>query len=262
MHDVGLCKSVLSRLRGDLPLREGEEEVHIPFFDKSLNSGRGDRALAEQWQHVKLSPQDPLDVVLFEGWMLGFSPIRDIEVVEGAQVRVRQSDRASWSLAASGDRASLSEASREVWNRVVVENGWVQKEYLAPIESKLREWCESVYPLADAFVHLAPPFADLLGWVHDWRWQQEETMRARAAAATASASLPQTSNQSSRGPLSQDQVRDFVDRFMPMYIAHYRRLEAGGMPQVRFNLQLVIDKDRRVKLHSQTEARSSSSGSG
>jgi D-glycerate 3-kinase len=46
--------------------------VVVPRYDKALYGGRGDREpdLAK-WTHV----QTPVDVVLFEGWMLGFSAI-------------------------------------------------------------------------------------------------------------------------------------------------------------------------------------------
>lgn len=42
-------------------------------YDKSAYSGKGDRADAASWPQA----QGPVDVVLFEGWMLGFAPVSD-----------------------------------------------------------------------------------------------------------------------------------------------------------------------------------------
>jgi len=42
----------------------------VPRYDKAAHGGRGDRAPEEAW-HVQ---RDPVDVLLFEGWMAGFAP--------------------------------------------------------------------------------------------------------------------------------------------------------------------------------------------
>lgn len=60
-----------------LPVLVGWLQVAIPRYDKSQQGGRGDRAPKEAWP-VK---RGPLDVVLFEGWMLGFSPFSDSKEV-------------------------------------------------------------------------------------------------------------------------------------------------------------------------------------
>jgi D-glycerate 3-kinase len=43
----------------------------VPRYDKSAFGGQGDTAGKENWPVVT----GPLDIILFEGWMLGFSPI-------------------------------------------------------------------------------------------------------------------------------------------------------------------------------------------
>lgn len=45
--------------------------MKLPRYNKSAYSGAGDRAHVAAWPEV----QPPVDVVLFEGWMLGFSPV-------------------------------------------------------------------------------------------------------------------------------------------------------------------------------------------
>eukprot|EP00983_Pelagomonas_calceolata_P098608 1158369-Pelagomonas_calceolata.AAC.13 len=44
-------------------------------YDKSANGGRGDRADPSTWPKVN----GPVDIVLFEGWMSGFSPLPEEE---------------------------------------------------------------------------------------------------------------------------------------------------------------------------------------
>lgn len=68
-HDLGLGSRTLAALKG--ANAGGGAEVAVPRYDKSCHGGRGDRAAESAWPVVK----GPLDIVLFEGWMLGFSPI-------------------------------------------------------------------------------------------------------------------------------------------------------------------------------------------
>jgi len=70
-HDLDLGRRTLEALRD---LNQGASPgVRVPQYDKSAHEGRGDRAEESSWPVVEA----PLDVVLFEGWMLGFSPIPD-----------------------------------------------------------------------------------------------------------------------------------------------------------------------------------------
>ena len=52
--------------------------VRVPTYDKTKYAGLGDRQEAAEWQRV----EGPLDVVLFEGWMLGFLPVPDASVAD------------------------------------------------------------------------------------------------------------------------------------------------------------------------------------
>ena len=42
----------------------------IPQYDKSLNQGKGDRSDPKYFKKV----QGPIDLVIVEGWMLGYKP--------------------------------------------------------------------------------------------------------------------------------------------------------------------------------------------
>lgn len=66
-HDVALGARVLRQLRA---LGAGQTAA-IPRYDKTAFGGLGDRAPADGWQTVR----GPIDVVLVEGWMLGFAPV-------------------------------------------------------------------------------------------------------------------------------------------------------------------------------------------
>jgi D-glycerate 3-kinase len=66
-HDVALGARVIEALGA---CREGAD-VTVPVYDKSANAGRGDRAPESRWRHVT----GPVDLVIVEGWMLGFAPV-------------------------------------------------------------------------------------------------------------------------------------------------------------------------------------------
>ena len=67
-HDIQLGLSLLRSLK-DIN-RSRADNIRIPRFDKSLFGGEGDRLSESEWTPV----QGPLDVVLLEGWCVGFYP--------------------------------------------------------------------------------------------------------------------------------------------------------------------------------------------
>ncbi|CCG83693.1 protein of unknown function [Taphrina deformans PYCC 5710] len=70
-HDTELAESLFTRLAN---LTEGS--VAIPFYDKSLHDGRGDRAPEGSWTTV----DGPLDVIIFEGWGVGFQALSETQL--------------------------------------------------------------------------------------------------------------------------------------------------------------------------------------
>lgn len=68
-HDVALGERTLRALKALGP----GEAMRVPVYDKSAHGGRGDRAHEDAWRKVT----GPLDVVVLEGWMLGFAPVAD-----------------------------------------------------------------------------------------------------------------------------------------------------------------------------------------
>ena len=69
-HDIELARQTLEQLKS---ASSDSSEVAVVRYDKSAHEGRGDRAPASKRQQVK----GKVDVVLFEGWMLGFKPLTD-----------------------------------------------------------------------------------------------------------------------------------------------------------------------------------------
>ena len=67
-HDIGLGERTLGALR-----ELGAGRMRLPVYDKSLHGGRGDRAPESDWRDVA----GPLDLVIVEGWMLGFEPVTE-----------------------------------------------------------------------------------------------------------------------------------------------------------------------------------------
>lgn len=71
-HDLSLGIRTLKELRG------ANGEVLIPVYEKSLFDGKGDRLPTSEWKKVAL----PLDLIFFEGWMLGFHSVADDQLLE------------------------------------------------------------------------------------------------------------------------------------------------------------------------------------
>ena len=73
-HDVSLGAEILSRLKQAEP----GARLSLPRYDKSQHQGQGDRAPVTQWTEIEL----PVDIVLVEGWMLGFRPLSPSSVTD------------------------------------------------------------------------------------------------------------------------------------------------------------------------------------
>ncbi|KFM28168.1 D-glycerate 3-kinase, chloroplastic [Auxenochlorella protothecoides] len=64
-HDLELGTATLRALSS---AAGSDARTRVPRYDKSAHAGRGDRFPEDQWAAV----EGPVDLVLFEGWMLGF----------------------------------------------------------------------------------------------------------------------------------------------------------------------------------------------
>lgn len=191
-HDVALGLDVIRALRGvnNASDDEYEEErrddesggVAVPRYDKTLRGGRGDRAPRDTWPTIR----PPLDVVLLEGWMLGFRPVGPVAAA-----------------AASPDLVAVDDALRE--------GGY------DALHAEVDEWM--VVKVADA------------EWVRAWRLEAERAARDEG-----------------KPTLTDAEVSDFVDRFMPAYQAYLPRLYRDGPAENGWGEALVVEVDasRRV----------------
>ncbi|KAI7907411.1 P-loop containing nucleoside triphosphate hydrolase protein [Cokeromyces recurvatus] len=136
-HDLTLATKTLDLL---LTAKEGET-VPIPVYDKSLYEGQGDRLDKSQWKY----PMAPFDIILFEGWMLGFKSLNEIQ----------QSD--------------VELIHRE--NSSAVQ---LKLEDIQVLNNELKRYERELYPFFDIFIHLSPAH---LEQVYEWRLQQEHHMK-------------------------------------------------------------------------------------
>jgi len=71
-HDIALGVEILSRLKDP----QADPAISLPRYDKSKYQGQGDRIDKDLWPSMQL----PVDVVILEGWMLGFQPLPEDHV--------------------------------------------------------------------------------------------------------------------------------------------------------------------------------------
>jgi D-glycerate 3-kinase len=53
-------------------LKSKANNIRIPSYDKSLHDGKGDRLPETAWRVINSSGEEPVEVVIFEGWCVGF----------------------------------------------------------------------------------------------------------------------------------------------------------------------------------------------
>ncbi|KAJ6259624.1 hypothetical protein Dda_5262 [Drechslerella dactyloides] len=190
-HDLELAQETLDNLMAGW-------DTPIPSFDKSLNGGKGDRVARDQWRVVK----GPVDVVIFEGWCVGFRAIDDEDVER------------KWRTA------------RETNAGVLGRHGLVD---LLWVNGQLRGYDELTDQF-DAFVHLD---AQELGYVYDWRLEQEHAMiRIKGTGMT------------------DKQVVEFINGYIPGYELYLHRMREGVVKKdgddLKRSLRIVMGKQRET----------------
>ncbi|OAE32435.1 hypothetical protein AXG93_3218s1070 [Marchantia polymorpha subsp. ruderalis] len=162
---------------------EGQDKLAADYAGNSLveaaRNGRGDRADPSKWTEVK----GPLELVLFEGWMLGFEP-------------------------------QPEEAVTAVDPELALVNKIMEKYYDA--------W----YQYIDSWIIVQ---VGDVNWVYDWRLQAEIQMRAKG-----------------KGGMTDEEVQDFVSRYIPAYKAYLPSLYKDGPKNSKpeKTLRLDIDQNR------------------
>lgn len=88
-HDLALGQAVFASLRAGRP-------TAIPQYDKAAFAGQGDRVSRDHWETVNQEGRDPVKVVVFEGWCVGFRAWDDhtLRAKWEAAVRAKNEDPA------------------------------------------------------------------------------------------------------------------------------------------------------------------------
>jgi len=209
-HDTQLAKEFFEQFQ------KPGCEIWIPSFDKSQFQGDGDRAPRDQWRSVK----GPVDVVIFEGWCVGFRPIEK-EAVEKKQkeaVQTRSSTGESESPPESDYSTSTladHDVSHLLWVNEQLEN--YNRGFMGPQNF-------------DFFVHLD---TDDLANVYIWRTQQEHALLEKKGSG-----------------MTDEQVVKFVQVYMPAYELYLDGLREGFFSGLKGavgkQIRLVMDINRSI----------------
>lgn len=169
-HDLPLGSATLSLLRAindpASSFETGKEHtVHLPIFDKSAHGGYGDRSTRT------VDVCAPLDVVLFEGWSLGFAPIGAEAVTQRwkearAQAALSLDNAQALSPAPPSDPASAP--------RDLPCFATHPLSSLLTLDANLTRYVNEWYDYLDAFVQLEPVELEN---VFRWRLQAEWAMK-------------------------------------------------------------------------------------
>jgi len=169
-HDLSLMMNTLTALAQN---DSQQTPVSIPRYNKSLHAGRGDREPQENWSPVNKH----VDIVLFEGWMLGFTPVSDPTVL----------------TLENSDPSPLPPSHGELFPFATDMTGITEVNHMLKGYQRL-------HYLFDAWLVLGVQNASV---IYDWRAQAEHAARAFG--------LP---------GLSDEELKDFVGRYMPAYRAY------------------------------------------
>ncbi|EKM81117.1 hypothetical protein AGABI1DRAFT_71924 [Agaricus bisporus var. burnettii JB137-S8] len=209
-HDVELGIRVLSSLK------DGVQDVEIPRFDKSLHDGQGDR-LPMDGSGVVIKQPPPMDVVILEGWCVGFHPITQSEL-ENRWDGIWKEEREKLGLP-GGSLCSRNDVERI--NKALISYGQLWNFFNVFIEIKPSYNGDS--PLLSRH-HI----------VYQWRLEQERHMRAKNGG---------------KG-MPDDAVKEFVDRYIPGYVFFgdvSSNAETNPQKWLGKSLTVVINNQRELQ---------------
>ncbi|KAL8720773.1 MAG: hypothetical protein Q9225_002406 [Loekoesia sp. 1 TL-2023] len=144
-HDLDLAVSVLSSLRE-------RRETNIPSYDKSAFDGQGERVQQDHWAKVNGNEQCPTDLVIVEGWCLGFRALDDPQLT------------AYWKEAMKARDQGHGYHGRLAYSRL---------EDIQFVNEALRRY-DAITNQLDALIYLD---AEDPLYVYKWRLEQEASLR-------------------------------------------------------------------------------------
>ncbi|KAL8819291.1 MAG: hypothetical protein Q9191_007765 [Dirinaria sp. TL-2023a] len=211
-HDAKLANQVFEQLRR---INEADEEhsVLLPTYDKGAHNGRGDRRPRVDW----IAVESPVDLVLLEGWCVGFQPSAQSTIKDLYSTALQDSTE-------TGNIDGASLATRQSTGPEVLLEHDLGHLYYA--NQQLAEYCKGfMNPESfDAVVHLD---TENLHHVYEWRLQQEHKLREATGHG-----------------MSDEEVELFVLRYMPAYVLYLDRFRKGVCKNRQ--LRIVIDQQREM----------------
>ncbi|OLN97338.1 putative kinase mug58-like protein 1 [Colletotrichum chlorophyti] len=139
-HDMRLASEFFDSITSGKPTK-------VPSYDKAAFSGQGDRLPDNQWAEVNSPGHPKIQVVIFEGWCVGFRALPESDI------------EAKW----KGPSRTLHKH---------------KLEHLLLVNERLRHY-DTMTDLLDAFVHID---AEDTQYVYNWRLQQEAALREERGA--------------------------------------------------------------------------------
>ncbi|KAK1976274.1 P-loop containing nucleoside triphosphate hydrolase protein [Colletotrichum cereale] len=214
-HDEDLARRFFDDVFDANPTEAGSSPIKWPAFDKSLFGGEGGRVPVQQWETVPRSPR--LEVLIFEGWCLGFQPLPDA-AVEDKWLKAKQ--QTSIDNLENPQLSTTTLASHSL-------------DHLLLVNKNLQRYCETFMGpwRFDAFLHLS---TDRLVNVYHWRLDQERALRGKKGAGMTDA-----------------EVVRFVQGYMPAYELYLDKLARESFfpeqdRQEKAHVRVILDSDRKV----------------
>jgi D-glycerate 3-kinase len=148
-HDIPLLSHVFSDLKTN-------KATQIPKYNKAAFSGQGDRLPSSEWESVNTDPSKPIQIILFEGWCVGFQPFPP-------------------DLLASKHYIAVSQATTSDYKGRLGHN---TLQSVNAINDSLSTYAK-IWDYLNLFVHIDA--ADPL-YVYKWRLEQEATTKREKGA--------------------------------------------------------------------------------
>ncbi|KAG6837077.1 hypothetical protein H0H93_015345 [Arthromyces matolae] len=209
-HDTKIGVEIMKKLKSRAV------DVELPSFDKSLFNGEGDRLPSG------IIIDKPVDVVILEGWCVGFYPISTEE---------------------------LSARWNGVWREEAMKlhlPDLVSKFDLERVNESLRSYTE-LWSFFDLFIQIKPmpqlPYPSQYSIIYKWRTQQEHNMKA----ANGGRGMPDASVKAYvDGFLTIATSGQLKNRYIPGYVFFGDIPPSTATPAwLGKSLKLLIDDERR-----------------
>lgn len=209
-HDEILAQSFFKSLH-----TAEDSDLYIPAYDKSKFGGEGDRVPQSEWMSVSRKP--PIDVLIFEGWCIGFRPIKDKEDLKKKWMDSKQSQKTDENFEPRFSITCLSKHSLKS---------------IEEVNANLDRYC-STFMGPRHFDYLVSLDTNDLRNVYRWRMHQESELRKRKGTG-----------------MTDEQVIEFVQGYMPSYELYWEALREGfymdeGTSEKK-QLRILLDEHREM----------------